>query len=120
MSFIPKDLTEDKLKKIQLEGLKWTVGHVYNHSPFYRKKLDSADIRPEDIRSLDDIQHLPLTDKDDLQKEYPFPCVPFHLRTSFGFMPLRGRRGSERCSATHKKMLMCGPIFLPGVMKQRV
>ena len=73
MSFIPKDLTEDKLKKIQLEGLKWTVGHVYNNSPFYRKKLDNAGIKPEDIRSLDDIQHLPLTDKDDLQKEYPFP-----------------------------------------------
>ena len=79
MSFIPKDLTEDKLRKIQLEGLKWTVGHVYNHSPFYRKKLDSAGIRPEDIRSLDDIQRLPLTDKDDLQKDYPFPLrsVPF-------------------------------------------
>ena len=79
MSFIPKDLTEDQLKKIQLEGLKWTVGHVYNHSPFYRKKLDSAGIRPEDIRSLDDIQRLPLTDKDDLQKDYPFPLrsVPF-------------------------------------------
>ena len=73
MSFIPKDLTEDQLKKIQLEGLKWTVGHVYNNSPFYRKKLDNAGIKPEDIRSLDDIQHLPLTDKDDLQKEYPFP-----------------------------------------------
>ncbi|HUV77592.1 MAG TPA: phenylacetate--CoA ligase [Desulfobacterales bacterium] len=79
MSFIPKDLTEDKLKKIQLEGLKWTVGHVYNNSPFYRKKLDNAGIKPEDIRSLDDIQHLPLTDKDDFQKEYPFPLrsVPF-------------------------------------------
>jgi phenylacetate-CoA ligase len=79
MSFIPKDLTEDKLKKIQLKGLKWTVGHVYNNSPFYRKKLDNAGIKPEDIRSLDDIQRLPLTDKDDLQKEYPFPlrCVAF-------------------------------------------
>jgi len=73
MSFIPKDLTEDQLKKIQLDGLKWTVGHVYKNSPFYRKKLDNAGIKPEDIRSLDDIQHLPLTDKDDLQKEYPFP-----------------------------------------------
>ncbi len=73
MSFIPKDLTEDKLKKIQFKGLKWTVAHVYNNSPFYREKLDSAGIKPEDIRSLDDIRYLPLTDKDDLQKEYPFP-----------------------------------------------
>lgn len=79
MSFIPYDLNDDKLKKIQREGLKWTVGHAYNNSPFYKKKLDNAGIRPEDIRSLKDIEHLPFTDKDDLQQEYPFPlrAAPF-------------------------------------------
>jgi len=35
MSFIPYDLNDDELKKIQREGLKWTVGHAYNNSPFY-------------------------------------------------------------------------------------
>jgi phenylacetate-CoA ligase len=73
MSFIPYDLNDDKLEKIQRDGLKWTVGHAYNNSPFYKKKLDNAGIRPEDIRSLEDIEHLPFTDKNDLQQEYPFP-----------------------------------------------
>jgi phenylacetate-CoA ligase len=79
MSFIPYDLTDDKLKNIQLNGLKWTVGHAYKNSSFYKKKLDKAEIRPEDIRSLKDIEHLPFTDKDDLQQEYPFPlrAAPF-------------------------------------------
>jgi len=79
MSFIPYDLNDDKLKKIQREGLKWTVGHAYNNSPFYKKKLDDASIRPEDIRSLEDIEYLPFTDKNDLQQEYPFPlrAAPF-------------------------------------------
>ncbi len=79
MSFIPYDLTEGKLKTIQQEGLKWTMAHAYENSPFYRKKFESAGIQPEDIRSLEDIKHLPFTNKDDLQKEYPFPlrAVPF-------------------------------------------
>jgi len=79
MGFIPYDLDDDKLKKIQIEGLKWTVDHAYNNSLFYKKKFDNAGLRPEDIRSLKDIEHLPFTDKDDLQQEYPFPlrAVPF-------------------------------------------
>jgi phenylacetate-CoA ligase len=79
MGFIPYDLNDDELKKIQRQGLQWTVGHAYNNSTFYKKKLEQANIRPEDIRSLEDIQYLPFTDKDDLQQEYPFPlrAVPF-------------------------------------------
>ncbi|MGD2151412.1 MAG: phenylacetate--CoA ligase, partial [Desulfobacterales bacterium] len=79
MSFIPYDLNDDKLKKIQRDGLKWTVGHAYNNSSFYKKKLDNVNVRPEDIRSLEDIEHLPFTDKNDLQQEYPFPlrAAPF-------------------------------------------
>ena len=79
MRFIPYDLNEEKLKKIQLEGLKRTVAHGYNHTTFYREKFDKAGLQPGEIRSLADIERLPFTDKDDLQKEYPFPlrAVPF-------------------------------------------
>ncbi len=79
MSFIPYDLNENKLKKIQLDGLRWTVAHAYKNSPFYREKLDRASLEPRDIRSLESIKQLPFVDKDDLQKEYPFPlrAVPF-------------------------------------------
>jgi phenylacetate-CoA ligase len=79
MRFIPYDLNEEKLKKTQLEGLKWTVAHAYKHTKFYKEKFDNAGLQPEDIRTLDDIQNLPLTDKDDLQKDYPFPlrAAPF-------------------------------------------
>ena len=79
MSFIPYDLTEEKLNKIQLEGLQWTVAHAYDNSTFYREKIGNAGLKPEDIRSLESIEHLPFTDQDDLLKEYPFPlrAVPF-------------------------------------------
>jgi phenylacetate-CoA ligase len=79
MRFIPYNLNDDELKKNQYQGLKWTVGHAYNNSAFYKKKFHTAGITPEDIRSLEDIQHLPFTDKEDLQQEYPFPlrAMPF-------------------------------------------
>ncbi|MBU0545462.1 MAG: phenylacetate--CoA ligase [Proteobacteria bacterium] len=80
MGFIPHDLTEEKLKKIQAEGLKWTVSHAYANSPFYRKKLDDAGINPSDVREMEDLERLPFTDKEDLQSGYPFPLrsVPFN------------------------------------------
>ncbi len=79
MQFIPMDMTEEQLGKIQLEGLRWTLDHAWHHSPFYRKNLDEAGFKPGDIQSLDDIRHLPFCDKEDLQSGYPFPLrsVPF-------------------------------------------
>lgn len=77
--FMPSRLTADELKEIQLRGLQWTVNHVYTNSPFYRRKFDIEGIKPEKIRSLDDIRRLPFTTADDLQEGYPFPLrsVPF-------------------------------------------
>jgi phenylacetate-CoA ligase len=79
MGFIPTDLTAHGLQRLQTEGLKWTVGHAYANSSFYRKKFDEAGVAPDQIRTLEDIRRLPLVDKDDLQAEYPFPLlsVPF-------------------------------------------
>jgi len=78
-TFMPTATTSDELKDLQLEGLKWTIRHVYNGSSFYRKRLDEAGVGPEDIHSLDDLEKLPFTTSKDLQEGYPFPllAVPF-------------------------------------------
>ena len=75
MVFIDHELTSGRLQSIQLEGLKWTVDHAFSNSPFYRRKFEEAGMSPEDIRSLDDLNRLPVIDKDDLQSEYPFPLL---------------------------------------------
>ena len=79
MTFMPSFKTEDELKAHQLEGLRWTVNHAYQGSSFYRNRLDEAGIRPEDIRSYDDLKRLPFTSARDLLADYPFPLlsVPF-------------------------------------------
>jgi len=76
---MPKIRTERELKRIQLEGLQWTVNHVYKNSEFYRKRFDEAGVQPRHIKSLKDLSKLPFTTANDLQEGYPFPLrsVPF-------------------------------------------
>lgn len=68
----------DELKELQEQKLKELVHYVYQHSPFYRKKFDDASIKPEDIKTLDDVKKLPFTYKQDLRDTYPTGmfCVP--------------------------------------------
>jgi phenylacetate-CoA ligase len=78
-TFMPDLKTDEELAALQLDGLKWTVSHAYQGSPFYRARLDEAGIKPDDIQSLNDITSLPFTMADDLRRDYPFPLlsVPF-------------------------------------------
>ena len=78
--FESKVKDEEDLKRLQLEGLKWTVNHACKGSPFYQNKLAEKGITPDDITSLDDLRNLPFTTAADLQEGYPFPLlsVPFH------------------------------------------
>ncbi len=46
----------EEIKKHQLKKLKEQVKHCYENSSFYKKKFDSVGLKPEDIRSLDDLK----------------------------------------------------------------
>ena len=72
-TFMPKIRTERELKRLQLEGLQWTVNHVYKNSEYYRKRFDEMGFKPKHIKSLKDISKLPFTTAKDLQEGYPFP-----------------------------------------------
>mgnify|MGYP006284506277 FL=1 len=65
-------LPREELEALQLRKLQSRVERVYYNVPFYREKLDEAGVRPEDIRSLRDVQFLPFTEKQDLRNNYPF------------------------------------------------
>lgn len=52
--------------------LRWTVQHAYHGSPFFRSKLDSAGLDPDDVRGLADLTRLPFTTKQELRDAYPF------------------------------------------------
>ncbi len=60
------------LESIQLRRLKHLVARVYKTVKPYRRKMDEAGVKPEDIQSLDDLRKLPFTAKEDLRNNYPF------------------------------------------------
>lgn len=64
-------LSRAEIEALQLERLKKTVAQCMNSS-FYRKRFAEHHITPADIRSLDDLQKIPFTTKQDLRDNYPF------------------------------------------------
>lgn len=65
-------MPRDELRKLQLLRLKQLCENVYHRVPFYRNSFDKAGIKPEDIKSLDDLRRLPFTYKQDMRDNYPF------------------------------------------------
>lgn len=72
-------MTRAEIEALQLERLQATVRHCMN-SPFYKKRFDEIGLKPEDIKSLDDIRRIPFTTKQDLRDTYPFGMASVPLR----------------------------------------
>ncbi|WP_321951782.1 phenylacetate--CoA ligase PaaK [Burkholderia cenocepacia] len=64
--------SRDELTALQLERLKWSLRHAYDHSPVYRRKFDEAGVHPDDLKTLTDLSRFPFTTKGDLRDSYPF------------------------------------------------
>jgi phenylacetate-CoA ligase len=65
---------------LQLERLRWSIRHAYEHNACYRRKFDELDVSPGDLRCLADLARFPFTTKSDLRAAYPFGffAVPLH------------------------------------------
>ncbi|MEO8304921.1 MAG: phenylacetate--CoA ligase PaaK [Betaproteobacteria bacterium] len=64
--------SRDELMALQLERLKWSLAHAYEHVPHYRRKFDAARVTPRDLTTLADLAKFPFTTKRDLRDNYPF------------------------------------------------
>jgi len=81
----------EKIRELQLKKFRNIFDWAYNHSKFHRSLYDKAGIKPGDIRSMDDIRHVPKVEKSmmrDIQRKDPFPygdalCVPLEEVVEF-------------------------------------
>ena len=65
-------MSRDEMSALQSERLVKQVKNVYEHVPFYKKKMDDLGVEPGDIKGIEDITKLPFTTKEDLRNNYPF------------------------------------------------
>ncbi len=92
-------LRPGELRRLQEKRLREIISHAYNAVPLYKEKFDAQGIKPEDIRSLEDLQKLPFTTKQEVRDGIPHRSIArgFDLRncirastsgTSGGPMPV--------------------------------
>ena len=67
-----------ELRALQGRRLRSTVSHAYTGSEFYRGLFKRSGVKPDDVRSLDDLSKLPFTIKKNFRDTYPTGmfCVP--------------------------------------------
>ncbi|MBE6984110.1 MAG: phenylacetate--CoA ligase [Ruminococcaceae bacterium] len=64
--------SRETIVQLQNERLCATVKRVYENVSFYRNKMDEAGVKPDDIRSINDLHKLPFSYKQDLRDTYPY------------------------------------------------
>jgi phenylacetate-CoA ligase len=84
-------LPQEKIRTLQLKKFRKIFDWAYSPSKFDRSLYDKAGIKPEDIRTMDDVRQVPKVEKSmmrDIQRKDPFPygdalCVPLEEVVEF-------------------------------------
>ena len=98
-------LPRDEIEKIQLERLKETVSYIYERVEPYRRKMDEANVKPDDIQSLDDLKKMPFTYKADFRENYPTGLFAVEKKDLVRFHASSGTTGKPTVVGYTKKDL---------------
>lgn len=63
-------LSRKELDELREKRLKAQIRKAWDNVPFYRKMWKAAKVKPDDIKSIDDVRKLPVFDKSALEKSY--------------------------------------------------
>jgi phenylacetate-CoA ligase len=64
-------LKPKELKSVQLNKLRRIVSYAYRNVPLFRRRFNEAGVKPTSITTLDDLEKIPFTVKNDLRDNYP-------------------------------------------------
>ncbi len=69
----------ERLVELQEERLRRIVHFCYERIPFYKTKFKETGIIPDDVRTLDDLEKIPFTTKEDLREAYPYGMLAIDI-----------------------------------------
>ena len=89
-------LPEPQLRDLQRRRLRSVVGWAFRKVALFEERMEVHDVKPHNIRSLEDIQRLPFTQRADLRESYPYgmfavpidQIVRLHASSDTGSKPI--------------------------------
>ena len=85
--------SREQILAIQNEKLVAQVKHVYKNVKYYRDLMDKKGVKPEDIKSVDDLYKLPFLTKADLRDAYPYGLLGCDLKKCVRIQSTSGTTG---------------------------
>ena len=87
--------SREEIVKIQNEKLAKQIKHVYENVKYYKDLMDKNGIKPEDIKTIDDITKLPFLSKEDLRETYPYGMLAVDLKDCVRIQSTSGTTGKR-------------------------
>ena len=85
--------SREEMRAIQNEKIVKQVKHVYENVEYYRNLMDEMGVKPEDIKSIDDLHKLPFLTKADLRDAYPYGLLATDLKNCVRIQSTSGTTG---------------------------
>ncbi len=85
----------EDIRKLQSEKLVKQVKYVYDNVKYYRDLMDEKGVKPEDIKSVDDLHKLPFIKKDDLREAYPYGLLATDIKNCVRIHSTSGTTGKR-------------------------
>ncbi|MBR4223410.1 MAG: phenylacetate--CoA ligase [Oscillospiraceae bacterium] len=88
-------MSREDMTALQNERLAAQVKHVYDNVPYYRDLMDKKGVKPEDIKTIDDLHKLPFISKADLRDAYPYGMLAVPLKDCVRIHSTSGTTGKR-------------------------
>lgn len=94
-----------ELKKLQSERLVAQVEKMYERVPLFKQRMEEKNLKPSDIKSVDDLSKLPFSYKQDLRDWYPYGLFAEPLKNIVRVHASSGTTGKQIVVGYTKKDL---------------